>query len=618
MGETTMSRPGTGDVRAWLLALLAALAPALPALAEAPKIEATLEPAEISLGETAELAVTVTGQGEAPRVPRVDGLEIESAGQSAQIQIVNGQVSRTTSFLYQVRPLRTGSFTLPALEVAGGHGGQRATLPLALQVVSPSGSSRALAPAGAPRLELVGPAESLFVGQLEPVALRMLVPDGVQLAQVVPPTLTGAGFTISALADGHPEESRAEIDGVPMTVLTWTAAVSAVKPGPQTLDARIEGLVVAKAPARPRGARRSLSDDDLFGGSLLDRFFGGLRQQPLHLASPPLRLDVQALPEAGAPADFDGAVGEFQLSAEASPTRTTAGDPVTLRLRVEGRGNFDRVRFAGMGSGAGFKAYPPTARFEGEDATGAVGRKLFEQTIIPERVESATIPPQHFSYFDPRARAYVTLSSDAVPIAVAGAGPGSAPRTAPAGQAAAPSTPPAPTGEGSANPSGILPLRADLGALRRDTTPLFQRPAYGVALALPLSTLVGVGLVVWRRRRLLDPRRARVVAADCVVAESLRAMDEALARGDAQGFHAAARRALQARLALRLDANPSAVTAADAETGLAGEPRLAASVRRLLEEADAVAYAGLPPRPASLAEARGLVLATLKQLEVHA
>ena len=90
------------------------------------------------------------------------------------------------------------------------------------------------------------------------------------------------------------------------------------------------------------------------------------------------------------------------------------------------------------------------------------------------------------------------------------------------------------------------------------------------------------------------------------------------AAADPAAFYAAARCALQARLALRFGANPAALTAADAQIGLSGAPVLAASVRRILEDADAFAYAGRKPQSAALNVSRGHVLDVLAQLEALA
>lgn len=613
-----MSRSATGSLRriAFRAALLAVAALLTSGTAYAAGPEATLEPSEIALGEAAALTVTLDGEADAPRIPAVDGLSIEPQGRSMQIQIVNGRVSRQTSFVYAVRPQRAGAFTLPAIEAAGGSGDPLSTGPLVLRVVPsraaalPGTPSDAASPGGRAetRLELRLPEGGLFVGQLEPVEIRLLVPQGVTLTELAAPVLTGPGFTLSPLADEQPEESEEEIDGIRTLVLTWKAAVSAVKPGPQPLAARIEGAARVREPAHARrGARSGLLDDGFFGGgSLFDSFFGG-RPLALRLETPPLEVAVTPLPEAGRPADFTGAVGEFSIVAHTDASRATAGDPVTLVLDVAGRGNFDRVSVPGFESSGAFKSYPPSARFEGLDATGFEGRKRFTQSIVPQQPGALSVPPQRFSYFDPHERRYVTRETEALALAV----------VPPAGGLAAAEPPVATPEQADAPATGPLPFRADVGTLRAPAPPRFLSPVFLAALEAPLALFAVAGFVAWRRRRGRDPERAARRATDRAVRESVARLEEACRRADAEAFFTSARRALQARLGQRLAMRPEAVTLADVEARLSADPRLTASVRRVLEEADAFSYAGGRMDAGSLDTARRHVRETLALLEVH-
>lgn len=610
-----MSRSATGSLR-FLVAYVALLVAAAALPARAAGLYARLDPGEIALGEAAVLTVTLEGGGEAPRIPAVDGLSIEPQGHSTQIRIVNGQASRQTSFLYAVRPQRTGEFTLPGLEAAGAPGVPLSTGPLVLRVVSPQATPPGSA-AGTPsaagsrtaRLELSFPAEPLVVGQLEPVEVRLLVPLGVEITELSAPVLSGPGFTLSPLADEQPRESQERIDGIPTLVLTWKAAVSAVKPGTHSLVVDVQGAVRVAESVRPRrGSRPGLFDDDFFGrGSLFDSFFGG-RSQPLRLSAP-LEVVVEALPEAGRPADFSGAVGEFSVLARTDAPRAAAGDPLTLVLDVTGRGNFDRVSVEGLESGPEFRTYPPSAHFEGIDASGVEGRKRFQQIVVPQQEGVRALPPQRFSYFDPYQRRYVTRETEPLQVAVLPAAGDAAPEAAVA--AVVPDAAPEEARE-------ALGFRSEVGVLSPPARPRFLSPSYRAALAAPLALLGVAGIVAWRRRRAGQPERAARLAADRAVRECLEALEQAFARADAEAFFDSARRALQARLGQRLSMRPEAVTLADVESRLAAEPELAASVRRILEEADAFAYAGRSRAPSSLDTMRRRVRETLTLLEVHA
>src|ERR1700679_2660026 len=97
-----------------------------------------------------------------------------------------------------------------------------------------------------------------------------------------------------------------------------------------------------------------------------------------------VELTVKPLPVAGRPADFAGAVGNFELSADGSPKRVKMGDPVTMKIKVSGQGNFDRVTAPVLKEPDGWRSYPPSNTFQGDDDIATRGTKIFEMAVIPE------------------------------------------------------------------------------------------------------------------------------------------------------------------------------------------------------------------------------------------
>ena len=71
--------------------------------------------------------------------------------------------------------------------------------------------------------------------------------------------------------------------------------------------------------------------------------FQRIRQFKLTAKSEPKTIDVKPLP-AGAPAGFDGAVGEFSIAAAFDPPPVRADDPVAIRLTVTGTGDPAQVK----------------------------------------------------------------------------------------------------------------------------------------------------------------------------------------------------------------------------------------------------------------------------------
>ena len=103
----------------------------------AAEVTATLEPAQVAVGETAELTVTMTGSDDgAPTVPAVPGLDMAHVGQSTQVQIVNGAMTVSNVQTFEVTPQRGGNLhhpvdpvgqrTFPSVELARDRHRQRA------------------------------------------------------------------------------------------------------------------------------------------------------------------------------------------------------------------------------------------------------------------------------------------------------------------------------------------------------------------------------------------------------------------------------------------------------------------------------------------------------------
>ena len=71
---------------------------AAPAAAAPPAVTAQLDRADIALGDSAQLTITVSGDGDdTVSPPAVPGLEFVAVGQSSQLQSINGVTSSTTS-----------------------------------------------------------------------------------------------------------------------------------------------------------------------------------------------------------------------------------------------------------------------------------------------------------------------------------------------------------------------------------------------------------------------------------------------------------------------------------------------------------------------------------------
>ena len=344
--------------------LCAASVMAAPAWAAPNRISARLDRLTLPLGESAQLAIIVKGsQPVEPNIPAVDGLEITSIGQQSSMQVINGAVSVEVRYVYQVTPNRPGSFTIPAI----GAPGVGSTQPVAFRVErTPGGQSAgasrpgssplpalSFAPAqeeDAPTdaksqpafLRVVLPKRELTVGELVPVELKACFPAGMSASLNGLPMLAGGAFSLNKLGK-NPEQTREIIDGRPYNVITWSSALSAVQAGDYPLNLELPVIVRVQEKVKRGGGnpfKDFFGDESPFDDSALDDFFGQVTEKPLVLHSDGTPVKIQPLPVQGRPADFSGAVGKFDFSAEASVAKAMSGDPITLKIKNHRPGKF--------------------------------------------------------------------------------------------------------------------------------------------------------------------------------------------------------------------------------------------------------------------------------------
>src|ERR1700730_9270631 len=99
----------------------------------------------------------------------------------------------------------------------------------------------------------------------------------------------------------------------------------------------------------------------------------------INVESPGQELKVFEQSAEGRPADFHGAIGTCAIESDISPVRGEVGDPLTLRMRGIGAGNFDRVDSAMLQRVEQWKTYPPKSTFNTTDPMRHKGEKVFEQ-----------------------------------------------------------------------------------------------------------------------------------------------------------------------------------------------------------------------------------------------
>lgn len=146
---------------------------------------------------------------------------------------------------------------------------------------------------------------------------------------------------------------------------------------------------------------------------------GGYRDVQVKVQSQDQTLTILPHPDAGKPADFKGAVGEFSIKAEVDKTKVRSGDPVNLKFTITGKGNIKLLEAPVLTFPSEFEAYDPQTKDNIRVSDGSMsGTRTFEYLLIPRAGGEYFIGPFSFSYFSPSKRAYQTVSVARIAIQV--------------------------------------------------------------------------------------------------------------------------------------------------------------------------------------------------------
>ncbi|HSF16038.1 MAG TPA: BatD family protein [Vicinamibacteria bacterium] len=396
-------------------------------LAQQVTVGATVNAERIGVEDMLQLTVSISG-GEPsaePVLPELPQFRVAGRSTSSQIQIVNGQMSSTRSYTYQLLPQKEGKFVIGAVGVQVS-GEKYETDPIEVEVVAGSlGSGRSrgrsldpfdsISPFGrlseSPQVDEADvflrtevSKRSAFLGEQVVVTYRLFsryIPLGPELDD--DPPLEGFWVEdVDPKADSDAE--RRTIDGKPYVVFpVKRRVVFPTTTGTLTIP-----------PITLSMAFRLTSNDPF------DAFFSRA-SAPVTVRSSPVTIDVAPLPDAGRTRDFNGAVGEYELRAKLNKDTVPAGQPVTLTVSVEGKGNLRSMEAPVLPELSGFRAFAPKTDVQTRaGATGLAGGKTWEYVLVPESGGVKELGPWSFQYFDPEQKKYVTASVGPLRLLVEG------------------------------------------------------------------------------------------------------------------------------------------------------------------------------------------------------
>jgi hypothetical protein len=594
------------------LALLGLLlvAPASSAL----EIELRGSRDQVAVGEPFTVTVEVrhggVGRVPEPELAVPDDIRQVSRSTSQNFSYVNGRATSSYAVNYVLVADREGDFEVGPARAQKGD--DIAVSTTAAVRVRPAGSSATVPQLGddvdpeADRRDLIvlGKVDNENPWVNEQVTYTFTFLRAVRIlegSRYTPPPTTG--FWAEELDTTEPRE--VVVEGRRYIAERLRTALFPTGPGEHTIG---EAFLNTTVEDRSRSGRRR-DPFDIFGSDRFGIFRSG---REVVLKTDPITLRVRALPVEGKPEDFSGAVGKFDLSAEADRTQIKAGEPITLTVRLEGEGNVKVVPAPDMSNLEGFKIYESSSEEESGPVDGRIrGTKTWEWVIVPTTGGETEIPPVTLSTFDPEAGRYVRLATAAIPIDVDANALDAA--MAAGGDLALAKE------RVRLRQRDIRWVKAAPRVLGEDGGSPWSSPGFLLAHAIPV--LAFVGSVYWRRHRerlRRDVRYARRRAAGRAAARRIASSREAMGAGRLETFWGELSGALRGYVADRFHLAAANLDEGQVRRGLAALEVPAERVEELfvlLERCDGARFSPIGTDQAAAAETLDRARAWIDDLE---
>lgn len=444
------------------------------------------------MGETIELTISLSGPVKSiasPTLPDLSNFDVYSSGTSSNISIVPGAISYQTEYTYTLVPRKVGDFIIGPAKVTY-KGKTYSTQPVKIKVTPPAQNRQMTPPQSTPSARTPKPAQAgedffieqsvdrtrPYVGQQVTMVFRFY--QGQNLYEQ--PTLRWPDYNGFWVEDLPPQKTYNKyINGRSYRVTEIRKALFPTVTGKLQIDPTVLTI--------PPDAFSFFFDNDPFN------FFSRRSRRPMSekvLRTDKIVLDVQALPTNKRPANFSGAVGNFDLKLSLDKDTLEVDQPVTLKAVLSGTGNIKKLPAIEIPELDNFRLYDSGSNDNISKNNYTVsGSKSFEWVLIPTAPGRYDLPELSFTCFDPWRKNYITLSRKpgmvfVKPTSTANLPPGDRPiNIIPAGKAS------------------LNYIVTDLSAAKTSTPLYAVRWLWGLQL-LPLIWLAYLTIATERRKKL--------------------------------------------------------------------------------------------------------------------
>ncbi len=358
-----------------------------------------------------------------------EGLEVITGpytSRSQSYQIINGHTSSASSitFTYTLYAAKNGTYTIPAAKVViAGKSVMSGSAKITVTGNQPQQNGHQQAPrmhddyddnmqqAGS---RLSGndlfvrvSANKKRVHEQEPILLTYKVYTQVDLTQLEGKMPDLTGFHTQEITLPQQKSFKLEtIDGRTYRTVTWSQYVMF----PQ-MTGKLEipsitfkGIVVQR--------NRNVDPFEAFfnGGA-------GYVEVKRDVKAPAMTIQVDPLPNR--PKDFSGGVGKFNITATVDKNEVKAGEPISLRVVVDGIGNLKLIKQPIIELPKDFDKYDPKITDKTKIThNGLEGSMMYDYLVVPRNQGKYTIPAIEFTYYDTSSNSYRTLKTHPISLNV--------------------------------------------------------------------------------------------------------------------------------------------------------------------------------------------------------
>lgn len=354
------------------------------------------------------------------RPPNFSGFRILSGpNQSTSMQIINGKVSASLSFVYIVQPTGLGDFTIGSASVEYAGKTYR-TNPINIKVEKGTPQQQQQSNGGYSDEELSKNvfivAESnkskVFLGEQLTVTYKLYTKLNISSPQITKLPQYQGFWAVEVDPAQTITFDIGMYKGERYRVATIKkVALFATKTGQLSVTPFELNIPVI--------VKKKKTGNDIFDEFFNDSFFGRTETVDYLAKSNTLKVDVEPLPSTNVPSSFNGTVGNFNFKAEIDKNKVVTNESIMLRLTLSGSGNIQLLKAPEPQLPSGMDKYDPKVYDNVNKGSVVSGQKIVEYLIVPRSAGEKEIPSMEFSYFNPESRRYITLNSPTFKINVA-------------------------------------------------------------------------------------------------------------------------------------------------------------------------------------------------------